>query len=52
MKMELGIKKSDVLIKVNDAKLYNQSWLERKIFRYKLIKKNSQWRRNEYDVLE
>lgn len=36
MKMVLGIHTKDVLVKVNDRKLYGQNWLERKLFRHRL----------------
>jgi len=47
MKMVLGIAPKDVLVKVNDRKLYNQSWLERKIYRHQLKTAYRQWRKDE-----
>jgi GT2 family glycosyltransferase len=47
LKMVLGISSNDVLIKVNDRKLYGQSWLERKIYRQELKRKHQSWRREE-----
>jgi glycosyltransferase involved in cell wall biosynthesis len=47
MKMVLGIKNENVLVKVNDRKLYNQSWLERKLYRYELKRSHQQWRKKE-----
>jgi hypothetical protein len=47
MKMVLGIKSQNALIKVNDKKLYNQSWLERKIYRYHLKRSHQVWREHE-----
>jgi GT2 family glycosyltransferase len=47
MKMVLGKKSQDVLVKVNDKKLYGQSWLERKLYRHKLKRSHLKWRRQE-----
>ena len=47
MKIILGKKFNDVLLKVNDRKLYGQSWLDRKIYRYKLKLAHQAWRHNE-----
>ena len=47
MKLALGISEEKVLVKVNDRKMYNQSWLDRKIYRYKLKKSYREWRRDE-----
>jgi len=47
MKMVLGIRSQDVLVKVNDRKLYGQSWLERKLYRYNLKRSHLAWREHE-----
>jgi GT2 family glycosyltransferase len=47
MKMVLGIKSRDVLIKVNDRKLYDQSWLDRKLHRHRLKQQHLGWRTQE-----
>jgi len=47
MKMVLGIQSNDVLVKVNDRKLYGQSWLERKLFRRNLKRSHIRWRSEE-----
>jgi len=47
MKMVLGIKSNNVLIKVNDRKLYGQSWFERKLYRLKLKLAHQKWHSNE-----
>ena len=47
MKMVLGIKSQDVLVKVNDRKIYGQSWLERKLHRYNLKRSHIKWREQE-----
>ena len=47
MKMVLGKKNSDELIKVKDRKLYGQSWLERKLYRHKLKYTHKKWRKQE-----
>jgi glycosyltransferase involved in cell wall biosynthesis len=47
MKLALGISDHKVLVKVNDRKVYNQSWLDRKIYRYNLKKSYREWRANE-----
>jgi GT2 family glycosyltransferase len=47
MKMVLGIQPKDVLVKVNDRKLYQQSWLERKLYRYRLKQSLRAWREQE-----
>jgi len=47
MKMVLGIQSQNALIKVNDKKLYNQSWLERKFYRYHLKRSHQVWREHE-----
>jgi hypothetical protein len=47
MKMVLGIQSQDVLIKVNDRKLYGQSWLERKLYRNNLKRSHLAWREQE-----
>lgn len=49
MKMVLGQQSKDVLIKVNDRKLYGQSWLERKLFRHRLILSHLAWRKQELE---
>jgi len=53
MKMVLGIQSQNTLINVNDRKLYNQSWLERKFYRYHLKRSHQAWREQElrrYDM--
>jgi hypothetical protein len=47
MKMILGKKSQDVLVKVNDRKLYGQSWLERKFYRHSLKRSHLAWRAQE-----
>jgi N-acetylglucosaminyl-diphospho-decaprenol L-rhamnosyltransferase len=47
MKMVLDKRNDDLLVKVNDRKLYNQSWLERKLYRYNLKKSHLSWRKKE-----
>jgi len=47
MKMVLGIESHDVLVKVNDRKLYEQSWLERKLYRRNLKRLHITWREQE-----
>ena len=47
MKMVLGIQSKEVLIKVNDRKLYGQKWLERKMYRYRLKREHLEWRKKE-----
>jgi hypothetical protein len=45
--MVLDKRNDDLLVKVNDRKLYNQSWLERKLYRYNLKKSHRIWRKKE-----
>lgn len=47
IKMALGKKNDDLLVKVNDRKLYGQSWLERKMYRWNLKRVHQDWRRQE-----
>ena len=47
MKMVLGIKSNDVLIKFNDRRLYGQSWLDRKLYRHNLKRSHIEWRKQE-----
>ena len=47
MKMVLGKKSQDVLVKVNDRKFYGQSWLERKLYRNNLKRSHLAWLENE-----
>lgn len=47
MKTDLGIQSEDALVKVNDRKLYGQSWLERKLYRYNLKRSHLSWRTQE-----
>jgi GT2 family glycosyltransferase len=47
MKMVLGKKDHDVLIKVNDRKLFGQSWFERKVYRHFLKRSHLTWREKE-----
>jgi hypothetical protein len=50
MKMKNGIDLKKVLIKVNDRKLYGQSWFERKVSRFKLKRANESWRQLEINT--
>lgn len=53
MKISLGIKSNENLININDRKLYGQTWLERKLYRHKMIKANLVWQKDElakYDM--
>lgn len=50
MKMQNGIDLNKVLIKVNDRKLYGQSWLERKVSRFQLKRANESWRQLEINT--
>jgi len=47
MKLVLGIENEDVLVKVNDRKLYGQSWFERKLYRRQLKRSHLVWREQE-----
>jgi GT2 family glycosyltransferase len=47
MKMVLGKKSQDVLVKINDRKHYGQSWLERKFYRHNLKLSHASWRKQE-----
>ena len=47
MKMILGKRSTEDLVKVKDRQLYGQSWLERKIHRYNLKKLHKYWREQE-----
>ena len=47
LKMVMGIKSNDVLVKVNDRELYDQSWLERKFYRHNFKKSHKAWRQFE-----
>ena len=47
MKMVLGKSNNDVLVKVNDRKLYGQSWLDRKLYRHRLKRAHLAWREKE-----
>jgi len=47
MKMVFGKTNNDVLVKVNDRKLYGQSWLERKLYRHRLKRAHLSWRNKE-----
>lgn len=47
MKRARGIRESDVLVRVNDRELLQQSWLERKIERYQRKKRQAAWRSDE-----
>jgi len=47
IKIVLGKTSNDVLVKVNDRKLYGQSWLERKLYRHRLKTMHKQWRKLE-----
>jgi GT2 family glycosyltransferase len=47
MKMVLGLQSQEVLVKVNDRKLYGQSWLMRKLYRYDLKRSHLAWRTQE-----
>ena len=47
MKMILGKTNNEVLVKVKDRILYNQSWLERKLYRHHLKVLHKKWRLQE-----
>ena len=47
MKMVLGIQSQDLLVKVNDRKLYGQTWLERKLYRHRMKRSHHTWRELE-----
>ena len=47
MKMAQGIPSRDVLVKVKDRQLLNQSWLERKFYRHSLKSSLQKWRCEE-----
>ena len=49
MKMVMGIPSNEVLVKVNDRKLLNQSWIDRKIYRYNMRKSLRTWRHDELE---
>jgi N-acetylglucosaminyl-diphospho-decaprenol L-rhamnosyltransferase len=49
MKMVLGLKTKDVLVKVDDKYLYGQSWLDRKIYRHRLKSSHRAWLKQEYN---
>jgi N-acetylglucosaminyl-diphospho-decaprenol L-rhamnosyltransferase len=48
MKFDLGLNNRDVLVKFNDRKLYGQSWLNRKIYRFKM--KRNQLLTRKYEL--
>jgi len=45
--MVQGIASRDILVKVKDRQLLNQSWLERKLYRHSLKSSLQKWRRDE-----
>lgn len=47
MKQNLGKAIKDVLVKVNDRQLLQQSWLERKMAKFQLKKRQAAWRQAE-----
>jgi GT2 family glycosyltransferase len=47
LKMSLGIQSKHELVKINDRKLYGQSWFERKLYRYNLKRSQKTWREQE-----
>jgi len=47
MKKKLGKSEKEVLVKVNDRQLLQQSWLERKLARYSLKRKQREWYQSE-----
>lgn len=47
MKQEKGLKSNEVLVKHNDRALMQQSWLERKLFRYHRKRNERLWREQE-----
>lgn len=47
LKMSLGIQSKHELVKINDRKLYGQSWFERKLYRYNLKRSQETWRKQE-----
>ena len=51
LKIMLGKSSSDMLVKINDRKLYGQSWFDRKIYRHKLKSMHKKWRELEMSDL-
>jgi GT2 family glycosyltransferase len=49
MKLVMGKNANNLLVKVNDRKLYGQSWYERKLYRYKLKSDLKYWRIQELE---
>lgn len=47
MKIVLGIPYDDVLVEVNDRKLYAQSWIQRKLYRLELQRAHRNWKNEE-----
>jgi len=47
IKKNLGIDKSNNLVHINDRRIYNQSWYERKLYRYNLVKNHKKWKLQE-----
>ena len=47
LKMVLGLQRQDLLIKVNDRKLYGQNWLARKMYRHRMKSSHLAWRKQE-----
>jgi len=47
IKQTLGIKSSQNLVTVEDRKLYNQSWLERKFLQSQRKSSHRKWRKQE-----
>jgi len=49
MKKRLGKSEVENLVTVNDKQLLHQSWMERKIKKFKQVKQLAAWRRDEFD---
>jgi GT2 family glycosyltransferase len=47
MKMVFGLSSDNVLVKHNDRRLYQQSWIERKLYRHQLKSDHRRWRSRE-----
>ena len=52
MKKKLGKSDKEVLVKVNDRKLLQQGWLERKLLKLKSKNQSSTWRRDELNKFD
>ena len=47
LKMVIGLDSNDLLVEFNDRKLYDQTWLDRKLFRHRLKINHKNWRYHE-----